>query len=366
MSLAQKQKSRSSVITGVLAAVALLVFQLWGKLASGQAGPPDGAVAIARDLATKAPLAPDPYFLAALDAEAAGKMDRAEALVDVAVRRSPRHGEARLWRLAHYLGTGRIAAAIEEAAILSRVRPEMSGEISAFLAEAARARGPRRLIAHQLANSPLIVVVTRRAAALGVPVPALLELVTETDLTTIPGGVKEVQYAVVQRATATNNFAEARAAWLAMVRGARPTLLFDEDLNLPDFAPPFAWTLHSRSGLETIPQAGGGIRVRALGGEAMTAAEQQLVLTPGSYVLAYAARGAVSDVAGWSWRLSCPANDVPLEVPVESSREAELIAVQFAVPTECAHQRLELRFDGSRPVGGGGVLLNRVTILSDR
>src|SRR5688500_18562679 len=89
----------------------LLVVQFWTQFGPHWAGAAaEKQARLARALAERAPLEADAYFLAALEAEVAADLAGAEALTDAAVRRNPRHGESRLWRLARYLSTGRTGA----------------------------------------------------------------------------------------------------------------------------------------------------------------------------------------------------------------------------------------------------------------
>jgi hypothetical protein len=323
---------------------------------------------LAARLAARAPLDPDPYFLAALEMEAKGEASRAEALAALAVRRNPRRADVRLWRLARFLSTGRVPAALQEAATLYGIRPEMTPQMSLLLAEASRDRATRELVASRLAGTPFILDVLRHAAASGLPPQALVELVRHTDLATLPGGVREAQRAVISGLLDAGRYRAAHAAWSTLLPGRRSEIPFDPRFEMPDAAPPFAWTLTTGRAVESVAVPGEGLRVRAFDEAPVTAAAQTLVLDPGHYVLSHDARGSAQGARGsnWRWRISCGGGRDLLDAPVTSTTAgSQPSRAAFVVPTGCDHQLLELRSAGAIVDTREGLLVSRVGITRD-
>jgi hypothetical protein len=303
-------------------------------------------------LAVQSPLYARLYLAKGLEEEKAGNPAAAEGLIRHAARLDPRLPEARLWLARRQLSDGRLAEAVDQLATINVITNELGPQVSALLSIAARQPQGRRLIAARVANQPLLLEVLRLSGARGATAQELLQLLSQTNLSSLPRGIETAQQTVIARDLEQRDFSSAYKNWNALLPSGRSVnAVFDGDFAGLPGSPPFAWSLKNDgstgiSGIElNLPGHATGLEIISSGSLRTIVAEQLLVLQPGTYQLRALARSpkATGQSAGYDWSLRCVAGQVITEVPIGGS--SDRWAPQswpIEVPTACPAQLLQL------------------------
>ncbi|MEO7815032.1 MAG: hypothetical protein ABIR87_06260 [Sphingomicrobium sp.] len=295
------------------------------------------------DAARQAPLAPEPFLVSGTMAQIAGDDRRAEALFVATRYRDPRAPAARYFLADRYLRTNRIAAGLNEMAVLVRLSEKASQPLGPALAAYAKtpgaipnlrqffraAPGNRDLTLSILAQDPAN---TQLVLALAPPLP--IHQVPPPDW----------QGILVRSLVVAGNFAAADDLW-RRINGIRDRgLLYDPQFRDRSAAPPFNWQLASSNAGVAEAAGGGGLDVIYYGREETTFATQLLRLGPGTYRLAMRVEAPVS-ARGLTWVLSCATGTSQklLSLPLDGAVKG-VVAGKFVVPaSDCPAQNIVLR-----------------------
>lgn len=290
-------------------------------------------------LSGQQPLAVEPFLIAGVEAQVAGKTADAERLFKAAHRRDVRSLPAHFFLADLYLNANRIAEALTEIAHLARLSPGGLSAAPPFLAQYAREPSnwaPMRAVLRDhpelyegiltsLASDP-----RNSAAILALADPAHRNARAKWLPTHVAALIGAGEY---QRA---------RRLWADVARPAAGSegLIYDARFADPAAPPPFNWELSS-SGLGLAERRpGGSLGVIFYGSQSGALARQLLVLKPGTYRLSMQIAGAVPDPQALSWSVVCDKGKAPVAAfPVP---KAGTYRWTFAVPSNCPAVWLQL------------------------
>ena len=296
-----------------------------------------------------APLADEPFLVAALDSLVKGDEARSEALLLEAKRRNPRTQATRILLLDRYLRTGRVQMAAAEIAAIGRLVPGSAKVLAPQLAKFAidpKTRGSLvtvlrsdpdtrdLLLTHLAGNSPDPDLVLEVAGPLK-PNPASTEP---------PAWQGLLLGALVEK----GDIAKARELWgrFAGIPVSETANVYDAGFRRLPGSPPFNWNFVSSPAGVAEPTKTGALEVDYYGREEAVLASQLLSLKPGRYRLAFLASGDVPERgSGLSWRVVChPSKTEVAAIPILNlSYAAKPIRADFIVPAaNCPAQWLRL------------------------
>ena len=292
------------------------------------------------EIASKAPLAPEPFLIEGALAQLKGEDRAAEALFAAAVQRDPRSEAGRYFLAERYLRTGRLEQALVEMAALARLIPAATAQFAPSLAQFAQTRGAIPALRSFFQSSPEFEA------------PVLSELAkSEKNVDLIFAlwsgrfrqGDADWRQELVGKLIEEGQYASAYAAWRRSTKQAGGgQSLFNPQFQTLDAPPPFSWTLSTQGGLAE-PTGDGGLKVVYYGRQDVVLAEQMLVLRPGQYRLAMELSGTPTDQPSVRWTITClPANQTLAAVPLRAAQAARTLSATFSVPLPCRAQRLRL------------------------
>ena len=279
--------------------------------------------------ARAAPLEPQPFIVAGIRAQLAGRAAQAEQAFEAARLRDPRSLPARYFLATSKLQRGDVEG-LRHVAALTRLEPNGGQGLVPYLAAFARQKrawGPIRVM-FETNHSVRDSVLTALAGD-----PANLNLVMALGGTADPTKAPWLR-TMIGTLIASRQYDRARALW-ERTAGVRSSGLFDPGFRNPAPPPPFNWELTSSS-LGLAERRSGQLQVIFYGQDSGTLARQLLLLPSGQYRLnAPAAAPEGSDALFWLVR--CDGRPVELaRVPVRAD------GLKFAVPADCPAQWLEL------------------------
>ncbi|HEY6662616.1 MAG TPA: hypothetical protein VIZ66_06805 [Sphingomicrobium sp.] len=300
-------------------------------------------LALIRDAAMKAPLAPEPFLVRGVEGQMAGNSRLATAAFVGARLRNGRSIPARYFLAEQYFRRGDAPRGLREIAILARMIPDGVNDLAPFVASYAKdPRTQPQLRAlfrsdpglEQAALTTLATDARNADLILGLATPsAKAPQWTEMLLRSL---IKDGQYGKAQRIWAR----------LGHVRPA-PNSIFDAKFEGSDASAPFNWTLTSSTAGLAERQPGGRLHVIFYGQEDGLLAGQLLVLAPGRYRLAMHIEAEAARAAALRWSVTCAGSGrTLLSLPVSDVRHAAA-GVPFDVPADCGAQNLQLL--GSAP-----------------
>ncbi|HEX2802574.1 MAG TPA: hypothetical protein VHN55_01125 [Sphingomicrobium sp.] len=295
-----------------------------------------------QQIAATAPLRLEPFLVAAALAQRAGDYDRAEVLLRQARVRDPR-SPAALYLLADVsLRKGKTVEGLHNMAILSRILPETSVQLTPALAEYAQTPGARQELAGILAENrqlkrPLLIAL----AADPDNADLILDLAGPAGRTA--GSDSKVwQSRLLEGLVARGDYERAHSLWRQFAgvgEGPRP-LLFNGEFKRLDAPPPFNWSFSSADAGFSEPGNNGRLRILYYGRDDSVLASQLLLLPPGTYRFRAPVSGRVA-AGTLAFALRCRGTGNTLvNVPIrEPAAEAN-----FTVPSgRCGAQLIQLR-----------------------
>jgi hypothetical protein len=292
------------------------------------------------EIARKEPLAPEPFLIAGALAQVEQEQERAERLFTAARIRDPRSAAARYFLADRYLRTGRVAPALAEIAVLSRLYPEARAQFGPALAAFAQMPGSvpqlRRFFRSSPELEPLALLhLSERTRNANL----ILALWTRRD-----GGADAAppqwQARLVGKLVEEGQFAKAHEIWRTVTgmpdsRGS----IFNPGFAKIPAPPPFNWALGTTGGV-VEPAPGDRLQVIYFGRNDAVLAEQLLLLAPGRYQLSTDISGPLGKGGEIAWTLTCVSRAEPiLRLPVAAKGR---LAGSFVVPPGCPAQRLQL------------------------
>jgi hypothetical protein len=308
---------------------------------------PDEYRRAALDAVKQAPLADEPFLLAAVDALVRGDNARGDRLLEEARRRNPRLRLARLLLLDRYLREGRIPEAVVEIKALDNL---IEGAGSALTIALAQMTQDPKTAAQML---PLL----HRLPALEEDV--LEGLVTsgasESAVLNVAGAAvhsgrsEPWKAALLSRMVSNGDFAGAWTLWKSFTgfqEGAEGKGVYDPTFaGLPGPAP-FNWKLTTGGPGVAERSRKHSLQVDYYGRDNGDLASQLLLLRPGRYRLSVTASGdAAGEGSRLAWTVACAAGDNNLlQLPLTGVTSATKgFAGSFTIPaTGCASQWLKL------------------------
>ena len=281
-------------------------------------------------VARRAPLEPQPFIVAGIRAQLAGRPDQAIRAFEAARLRDPRALPAR-----YFLATARLqrgdVEGLRDVAALTRLEPGSGTVLVPYLADLARQPRSREAMRAMFRGNPAIRQSVLSSLARD---PANVGLVMALGQTTNP---KEGPWlrTMLDTLVSKRRYGEARTLW-GQISGVRAAGLFDGDFRNASAPPPFNWELTSSS-LGLAERRSGRLQVMYYGQDSGTLARQLLTLDPGRYRLGAPTSG--SDGSGAiHWLVRCDSGNAG-EIGRAPAGRGGLV---FVVPGGCGAQWLEL------------------------
>ena len=290
-------------------------------------------------LASKAPLAPEPFLIKGALAQVQQRQQHAEQLFAAARSRDPRSVAARYFLADRYLRSGRTSQALAEIATLAQLFPQGMAGFGPALAAFAQTPGAVPQLRNLFRTSPDLEPVVLSALANDAR-NARLALNLWGRRTPGAAGTAEWQAKLIGKLVEQGQFAGAYDVWRLVtgIKDGRGTL-FNPGFAKSPAPPPFNWKYATTGGV-VEPAGGGRLQIIYFGRGDAVLAEQLLLLAPGRYRLGMDISDAPGEGGEIAWALTCmPGGQALARLPVE--RKGPLAAT-FSVPPGCAAQRLLL------------------------
>ena len=301
---------------------------------------PLAALALVRDAAGKAPLAPEPFVVRGVQAQVAGDRGLAIQSFQAALLRDDRSVPARYFLAQQYFQSGDAGSALKEVATLARMVPGGVDNLAPYIA--GYAKDPR--------TRPQMLALFRSDSK--IENAALTVLAADPKNSDLIQGLANPSIAfpawaarLLESLVEAGEYAKARAIW-ASASHISPSsdLVFDARFSRPNVPAPFNWTLTSSALGLAERQPGGRLHVIYYGQDDGLLAKQLLTLTPGRYRLTMRTSGDLAHAQSLTWTVNCALSgstllSLPLGRPILSG--------VFAVPKNCGGQYIQL--DGRAP-----------------
>jgi hypothetical protein len=325
------------------------------QLALAMRGVELGVVEIDRDrrerataALARAPLAEEPFLLAALAAISNGRSDEAEALLVETRRRNPRLRQPRLFLIDRYLRDGRIAEAGVELATLHRLIPLVTDTLAPQLAVMARDPGISEQVIRMLGNDRDLQQAVLNHLAANAGDPDLILRIAAVGPRTVSRNGLPWQQGLLDTLVERGEHDRAVRLWRGFAGLPASTDakgVHDGRFQGLPGAPPFNWAIiEGTAGTAELSPAP-ALQVDYFGRETADLVRQLMTLRPGRYRLQFRAEGnAKGDDSRVGWRVVCAASNIQLaEVALRDvTASPRTIAGEFNVPADCPAQSLRL------------------------
>lgn len=284
-----------------------------------------------------APLRPEPYLVQAALESRARSYARAEKLLLDARWRDPRSPAARYLLADVWFREDKVAEALGEMAVLSRLIPGSAVGLAPALAEYARMPNAREQLAPVLARNPQLKVPLLTALAADPANADLVLALAGDDARSSDPEMRVWQTRLLNGFLSQGKYGQAYSLWRKMVADpiqGQP-LLFNGNFRQLAAPPPFNWEFYS--GPAGVTEAKGGrLRIMFYGRESAIFASQTLLLPAGRYRLRAPLSGSAPRRA-LLWALTClPGSEELVSI------DATLGTASFTVPQKCEAQSLRL------------------------
>lgn len=299
----------------------------------------------ATDLLSSAPLAEQPFLLAARQAVEDGDRERAGLLLDEVIRRNPRSRHGLLLRLDQQIRRNEVGEAAVTVAVLSRLLPDAGPLLVNELARMAGEPEVRDSIAGLLSADPRIRTELLEAVARqGADPDAVLSLAGPVQ-PSAPGETPRWQVLMLDGLVSRNRIARAREVWSTLAGVERtPSGIYDPDFTGLPGPSPFNWRVDASPAGFAEPAPGGGLYAEFYGRDNAVLAQQLLTLSPGGYRISFRGEGNADGQGGrLSWVVACQSNNRAIAtVPIVDLSASKTFSATFAVPDGCPAQWLRL------------------------
>lgn len=311
---------------------------------------PEAALAAARlgqpgSGLSEAPLAEEPFLLAARRAIQAGDTEGAKALLDEALRRNPRSREGLLLRLDQQLRRNQVSDAAVTIAVLSRLLPDSGPFLIGELARLARDPDVRGALDGVLeTDAGMRTELLEALARQGADPDAIFSLAGPV-ARAAPGATPRWQTIMLDELVSRGQATRARQVWNRLAGLERtPSGVYDAEFAGLPGPQPFNWRFEASPAGFAEPSAGGALFVEFYGREDAVLGEQLLSLPPGEYRISFDAEGDADGEGGrLAWTVTCQANRRALaSVPVAGLESSRTFSATFSVPDGCPAQWLRL------------------------
>ena len=315
------------------ATIALASREIASASGAGRAIDPS-TFAMLEQAARAAPMEPQPFIVAGIRAQLAGRQDAAESAFEAARLRDPRSLPARYFLATSKLQRGDVEG-LRDVAALTRLAPNGIASIAPYLAafvRQQRAWGPIRAM---FRDNPGVRDEVLSTLARD---PANFRLVLALGNTVDPAKGPWLQ-TMIGTLIEARRYDQAKLLWertAGIPAGGRTAGLFDPEFRNASALPPFNWQLTSSS-LGLAERRSGRLQVIFYGQDSGPLARQLLLLPPGRYRLSAPATGG-DGVDSLLWLVRCD-GPPPAELGRATIRPGGLA---FEVPANCPAQWLEL------------------------
>lgn len=295
----------------------------------------------------QAPLADEPFLLAAVDALARGDTARGDRLIEEARRRNPRLRLARLLLLDRYLREGRIPEAVVEMKTIDSLVEGSANALTAALAQMVQDPKMAPQMISLLRRQPMLhAAVLESLVESGADESVVLNVAGPAARSSGPAPWKA---GLLSRLVEKGAFGRAWDVWkdfTGFQETAEGKGVYDPAFAGLPGPPPFNWDL-STGGVGAAERSRGpALQVEYYGRDNGNLASQLLMLRPGRYRLSFRATGdAGGEGSRLLWRVACNPGDVRLlELPVTGVASApKTFAGTFTIPAGgCPTQWLRL------------------------
>ena len=292
----------------------------------------------------RAPLSEEPLLLAAMQATAAGDLERADRLIETANRRNPRSRYGLLLLLEQQLRQNRLDDAALTMAVLSRVMPNSGNLLLAELARMAQySQTDEAIVGVIQAHPDLRDRLLEQLARQGADPDLILKMAGPAAAPGASAGARWPRImldSLVDRGQVT----EAREIWSRLTGVEPPQGVYDPGFTgMPGMAP-FNWHFDTSSdGLAEITN--GGLYVEYYARRDERLGGQLITLPPGRYTISFQAEGEASGEDGQiAWSISChPGGTALAHIPITGvTASPKTISGEFTVPGNCPSQWLRL------------------------
>lgn len=338
----------------------------------GQGGRvPDESRRAAFEALKQAPLAAEPYLLAAVDALARGDTQRGDRLLEEARRRDPRLRLARLLLLDRYLREGRVAEAVVEMKSLDSLVEDAASALTAALAQMTQDPKTAQQMVPLLRRLPsLQEAVLENLVASGASESAVLNVAGPAAQS---GQSEPWKAALLSRLVANRDFGEAWDLWKRFTRfqdtGQGKGIYDPAFAGLPGPAP-FNWQLTATGPGVAERSRNRGLQVDYYGRDNGELASQILMLSPGRYRFSARATGdAAGEGSRLVWSIACTPGDaglmrLPMTGVASAPRQFDGL---FTVPASgCAAQWLKLSGETGDIATNQSATISRVSIEPEK
>jgi hypothetical protein len=335
-------------------------------------------IALAHRASLSAPIAFEPFVIAARAEEQAGRVGRAIMLLQEAKRRRPTRTGTRAQLAIHHAKLGQNQAFLDEVDWLLRRSGRVQEQVLPQLVGVAADPASRKVLAQLLAQAPpwreqFYRVATDRRIA---PQHASA-LVAEIRAAGAKGSMIPEYKFEMQALLAAGQYRAARAAWartLPRPPATSDNLVMDGEFKGGPPAPPFDWILHDgdvgRASIAADRDLGPHLEVEYFGGKNAVLAEQLLTLAPGAHELQLTARSEAPPKTGSiSWRLSClPSPQQIARVNLENlTSQGQSYRARFVIPASgCTGQKLQLIAEAGDFSGSSNLAVSKMSLRRAR
>lgn len=300
-------------------------------------------LALIRDAAKKAPLAPEPFLVRGVEGQVAGNSRLATDAFVAARLRDGRSIPARYFLAEQYFRRGDAPHGLREIAILARMIPDGVNSLAPFVASYAKDPRTRPHLKALFRSDPALeqAALTTLATDAG---SADLILGLATPSRTAPQWTEMLLRSLI----ASGQYQKAQQIWARLAHVApAPNAIFDPQFKGSNAPAPFNWTLTSSTAGLAEPQPGGRLHLIFYGQEDGLLAGQLLVLMPGHYRLAMRVEGDAERAAALKWTVACAGSGQTVLLAPLNDVKRLAQGAEFDVPADCGAQSLQLT--GSAP-----------------
>lgn len=292
-------------------------------------------------LATRSPLAPEPFLIMGANELRSQNYSKAEQLLLTARHRDPRSIAARYLLSDLYLRENKASLALEQLVALNRLSPPLGPALVPAMAKYAQTAGATPRLRQVLRDDAQLLAAVLTVLASDHRNAALILSLAEP--LNISDSARPWQTKLMSVLVAAGEYRRAFLLWrrFAPPADTRAPLSQFYQSSLPS---PFTWTF-AEGAAGAVEPDNGTLRVNFTGRADVTFASRVTLLPAGSYLMRIETSGEMPPDGNVSWSVTClsegrrPVANVPL------TRSGKLTA-QFNVAPDCDAQMLELRGAG--------------------
>ena len=320
----------------------------------------------------KAPLAEEPFLLAAVDALAKNDRARGEQLLLAARRRDPRSDMTRLLLLDGYLRSNRIAEATDEISALSGIAPRAGGLLIGELARLAQTPATTGALEKALKRNPAFRERLLEHLANNNAEPDLiLRIATNVPAAGGATGPAPWQGRLVTSLAERGQIQRAYQLWrtfFAPKAADKKVGIYDGSFRGLPGSGPFSWSFPASPAGMAERSPSGTLQVDYYGRDNAELANQLLMLPPGRHRLSLRVEGdAEGEGSKLSWRIECQPSKAQLADLVlrKLTYAPRVVSTDFTIPASgCSAQWLRLIGTAGEFPKGQNATISTVQIAS--